>query len=177
MVAVNSVVNRMPLSPVTSLLFDVNFVKMQYPVVGSTLKHTTTGPISSQCMENSACRALDLIGLCCPTREGIMLGCCRANMTQEMGNEWKAYILADLAVVDKDAAWSQLMRMEDFGVGNSRANSLYWAASRPPPVVGYNSSQKAPEVVVKSACSANSACVATGKSTPTLFPSPILSNL
>lgn len=153
----------MPLSPVTSLLFDANYVKLQYPVVATSMKHVNNGPISSQCMDNSACRALDLFGLCCPTREGIMLGCCRANMTQDMGDEWKAYIFIDLAVVDRDTAWTQLLHMQDFGVGNSRANSLYWAATRPPPVAGFNASQKPPEVVVKSACSANSACVATGK--------------
>ncbi len=155
----------MPLSPVTSLLFDVNYVKVQYPVLASTLKNPVLGPVSSQCIDNPACRALELFGQCCPTPEGIMLGCCRANETQDMSNEWRSYIYVDLAVIDRDTAWNQLLRMDDFGVGNSRANSLYWTATRLPSVPAYNISQKPPEVVVKAACSANSACAATGKST------------
>lgn len=67
------------------------------------------------------------------------------------------------AVVDKDRAWELLWRAKDFGAGNSKANSLLWAASRLPALKGFDASKTiATEVEVQSACAANSACDAIG---------------
>jgi hypothetical protein len=68
-------------------------------------------------------------------------------------------------VVDRDAAWDRLMTIGNFGSGNSKANSLYWAATRPAPLPGFNVSntQSALSTVSTSACSANSACDAIGE--------------
>ncbi len=33
----------------------------------------------SQCAQQPACAALGLIGLCCPTLEGVLLGCCSSD--------------------------------------------------------------------------------------------------
>ena len=68
------------------------------------------------------------------------------------------------SVVDRDTAWSRLQGMSNFGSGNSKANSLYWAATRSPPVPGFNSSNTE-STVSKSkstSCQANSACDALG---------------
>ena len=68
------------------------------------------------------------------------------------------------SVVDRDTAWNRLQGMSNFGSGNSKANSLYWAATRSPPVPGFNSSNTE-STVSKSkstSCQANSACDALG---------------
>lgn len=69
-------------------------------------------------------------------------------------------------VLDKEAAWTQILELPSFGSGNSRANSLFWTASRPPPVPGFNSSAlieaNRKEPLVKSSCASNSACDAIG---------------
>jgi hypothetical protein len=68
-----------------------------------------------------------------------------------------------LLVVDRDTAFDRLVESTGFGIGNSRANSLFWAATRAPPVQGFNSSKGASYRPVKSSCSANSGCDAMGK--------------
>ena len=55
------------------------------------------------------------------------------------------------------------MLSSEFGKGNSKANSLYWAASRPSPLLGFNASKPAAPIVLPRACSANSACDAIGR--------------
>ncbi len=41
-------------------------------------------------------------------------------------------------MVNRDAAWDSLMTLSNFGAGNSKSNSLYWAATRAAPVPGFN---------------------------------------
>lgn len=45
------------------------------------------------------CRSQGLTGNCCPTNDGTVLGCCDsfANGGSKMQDEWKSYILNDLA--------------------------------------------------------------------------------
>ena len=75
-------------------------------------------------------------------------------------------------VVNRDASWDSLMTLNNFGAGNSKSNSLYWAATRAAPVPGFNlsatsssgsTSGKGGDVNLPSACAANSACDAIGK--------------
>lgn len=51
--------------------------------------------------------------------------------------------------------------LDGFGIGNSRTNSLFWAASRSVPSL-FDISPQAPNRTVKPACSRNSACDAIG---------------
>lgn len=69
-----------------------------------------------------------------------------------------------LLVLNRDAAWNHLMEMEDFGMGNSRTNSLFWTASRGTPLLDYNISRQPDLPNVEPACAANSACSAIGVS-------------
>lgn len=81
-----------------------------------------------------------------------------------MEDEWKYIVLGVYAIVDREDAWRRFMSLDSFGRGGSRTNALYWAASRPPPVNGYNTSAKPPSPLFfsKSSCAANSACDAIG---------------
>ena len=65
-------------------------------------------------------------------------------------------------VVDKDNAWNNLLVSSGFGIGNSRSNSLYWAASRPAALSGWDGAPKAADTTVKQSCTSNSACDAMG---------------
>eukprot|EP00388_Colpodella_angusta_P038262 GDKK01043950.1.p3 GENE.GDKK01043950.1~~GDKK01043950.1.p3 ORF type:complete len:135 (-),score=14.54 GDKK01043950.1:231-635(-) len=114
-----------------------------------------------------------------------MLGCCDSAGTSSTGgsgsgaamiDEWRSLIFADLAVVNRDAAWDRLMTLSNFGAGNSKSNSLYWAATRAAPVPGFNLSSTSSNIgtggsgsgssgsgsKLPSACAANSACDAIG---------------
>lgn len=148
----------MPLSPVTAVLFDQNYVQQQYPVLAGRVPNLA--PIAPLCIDNPQCKAQELTGQCCPALDGSMLACCQTGSTNK--DEWNSYILIDLAIVDKETAYNQLLQMSGFGQGNSRTNSLFWAASRSPPVTGFNSSIKAIAPVVKTSCASNSACDALG---------------
>lgn len=44
---------------------------------------------------------------------------------------WKGFIAMDHAIVAPDAAWTEIQALGSFDDGNSRANALYWAATRP----------------------------------------------
>ena len=65
------------------------------------------------------------------------------------------------------------MTLSNFGSGNSKSNSLYWAATRAAPVPGFNLSSVSSNigtgagasggVKLPSACAANSACDAIGE--------------
>lgn len=75
-----------------------------------------------------------------------------------------------IVVVDRDTAFDKLVTAPGFGIGNSRANSLFWAATRPPPLPGFNLTKVAPPSrTLKSSCSANSACDASGNSISLFF--------
>ena len=67
-------------------------------------------------------------------------------------------------VVDRDKAWDQVKSVSGFGPGGSKSNSLFWVASRPPPLSGYNGTAKAadPKGAIKAPCASNSACDAMG---------------
>lgn len=74
-----------------------------------------------------------------------------------------------LIVLDKETAWNLILSLPHFGPGNSRANVLFWAASRPPPQSGFNLSTviennptSTRDFTLKSSCAANSACDALG---------------
>ena len=45
--------------------------------------------------DNLGCRALGMIGQCCPTAEGSFLACC--DTVGQMQDEWKSLIYIDLA--------------------------------------------------------------------------------
>eukprot|EP01123_Difflugia_compressa_P014972 TRINITY_DN8184_c0_g1_i1.p1 TRINITY_DN8184_c0_g1~~TRINITY_DN8184_c0_g1_i1.p1 ORF type:complete len:394 (+),score=44.78 TRINITY_DN8184_c0_g1_i1:48-1184(+) len=49
--------------------------------------------------------------------------------------EWQAYIIEDLAIIQKEQAWSLSLSLplEAFYRGNSRSNMFWWIATRPPP--------------------------------------------
>ena len=83
---------------------------------------------------------------------------------ESMEDEWKYIALSVYAMVDREDAWRRIMMQGYFGTGGSRTNALYWAASRPPAVAGYNTSARAPSpsTLIKSACAVNSACDAIG---------------
>lgn len=84
---------RMPLSPVTAVLFDMSYVQQQFPVLASRVKSTPV--LQPQCSANAQCKAQNLDGDCCPTYDGVMLGCCATGSS--VMDEWRAYTLADLA--------------------------------------------------------------------------------
>lgn len=53
----------------------------------------------------------------------------QAAQTAEPG--WAGILTMSHAVIDKDAAWTEMGRYSAFDDGNSRTNSLYWIATRP----------------------------------------------
>lgn len=154
-------INLMPVTPATSLLFDQPFVELQW----SVLERRVPPPVQSaqqKCEANPQCQALSLLGLCCPNPAGVMLACCDSGTSgSKMQDEWKGLLYMDHAVVDRDKAWTEISNAGGFGIGGSKSNSLFWAASRPSPIP-YNSTRVDPKSTVKAACSANSACDAIG---------------
>jgi len=52
-----------------------------------------------------------------------------AAATAEVG--WRGFIAMDHAIVAPEAAWTEIQALASFDDGNSRANALYWAATRP----------------------------------------------
>ncbi len=161
-------INIMPLSPATATVFDDWYVSGQYPVLASALP----GPIPEQseyCAANAQCVTANLLeGKCCPNADGVVLACCDPTVggVQRMQSEWKAYVYAFLAIVDRDAAWDRILNMTGFGPGNSKSNMLYWTASRAPKLAGFNSNAKADSAYFTAQgsdlCTDNSACDAVG---------------
>jgi hypothetical protein len=74
------------------------------------------------------------------------------------------YIYCVYIVVDREAAWNQILTLSGLGSGNSKANALFWAASRPPPRATYNPNTKpiTPQQALRLACALNSGCDAIG---------------
>ena len=154
-------INMMPVTPATALLFDQAYVELQWPVLEHRLPPPSP-PAQQQCSANPQCVALALLGLCCPNPAGVMLACCDSGPNgAKMQDEWKGLLYIDHAVVDRDKAWTEIVNAGGFGTGGSKSNSLFWAASRPPPVA-YNLTHNDPRNSIKAACSANSACDALG---------------
>jgi hypothetical protein len=181
-------INMLPLSPITASLFDSAYVQNLYPLLSSAIPSLPKiSDESRRCDANVRCAALQ--GLCCPDTEGLILECCN-NSTSRLSVEWESYIyiyqacklisfrffgcdrflstvlLIRILVVDRDAAWKNLLNMPAFGNGNSKANSLYWAASRNYPLAGWNNSFKVPISQLTrnlpSSCAAYSACDVLG---------------
>jgi hypothetical protein len=54
-------------------------------------------------MRCPVCRGLGITGLCCPTPEGVLLGCCdsqqtsNSSVTAHMQDEWRGLLYCDLA--------------------------------------------------------------------------------
>ncbi|GMH38802.1 hypothetical protein BSKO_06700 [Bryopsis sp. KO-2023] len=44
---------------------------------------------------------------------------------------WKGYIVMAHAIFAKDAAWGELRALQEFDLGNSATNAMYWIATRP----------------------------------------------
>ena len=189
-------IQMLPVTPLSTILYGQSFVIDEWTVVGSVLKpddvepmidennsdtdsnsnsnSSGSGSIAKECSAYAACTKLGLTGNCCPSDEGgATLSCCSDNVSDSdsdgMIDEWKALIYAIEAVVDRVSAWNGLMKITEtnFGSGNSKANSLYWAASRSGPPPGWDSLSviKSPgnyTGFIDKRCNANSACDASG---------------
>ncbi|CAD7699408.1 unnamed protein product [Ostreobium quekettii] len=44
---------------------------------------------------------------------------------------WRGYIVMAHAIIDREAAWKEAATLESFDLGSTRANVLYWIATRP----------------------------------------------
>ena len=44
---------------------------------------------------------------------------------------WKGFIFMAHAVIDKNAAWTEVNSLKGFDDGNTKTNTLYWVATRP----------------------------------------------
>ena len=55
----------------------------------------------------------------------------RAPPAPAVADGWKGFAVADLAVLDPDAAWAAAAALGSFDDGASRANLLHWIATRP----------------------------------------------
>lgn len=163
-------INMMPVTPVTTMLFDQNFAAQQYPLLASRLPP----PVSAEkqaCANNANCLALGMTqqgSLCCPSPEGLTLACCDAdaNGVKPMQDEWKGLIYMNHAITDREAARQQILSADGFGIGNSKCNALFFAASRPVPTTTYDLAPRQPDFShsIKSSCASNSACDSAGKS-------------
>ncbi|RHY35756.1 hypothetical protein DYB30_004439 [Aphanomyces astaci] len=65
------------------------------------------------------------------TREYPILAKALHRPAAPMDEIWKGYTYLDHAIVDAKAAWAEVATLKSFDDGNSRANSLYWIATRP----------------------------------------------
>ena len=48
-----------------------------------------------------------------------------------MTEQWKGYAYLSQAIIDPDTAWHAVQSLNTFDDGNSKANSLFWIATRP----------------------------------------------
>lgn len=44
---------------------------------------------------------------------------------------WKGFIYMAHGIIDKEAAWDQVLTLQGYDDGNSKTNTLYWLATRP----------------------------------------------
>ena len=146
---------------------------------------------SASCADALKCASLGLVGDCCPNAQGDFLDCCAGSATgsngEEVGeadtphptyaqppptpatpiehgvtDEWRAILFMDMAVIDRVAAFENLVKLgDDIGSGASKTNALMWAVSQPKPANGvkkaYTATHSAPRE-----CDKNSACDASG---------------
>lgn len=52
--------------------------------------------------------------------------------TEPIGEGWKGYVFMDHAIIDREAAWAEVQTLRWYDNGNSKTNTLYWVATRPP---------------------------------------------
>mmetsp|Transcript_23820 Transcript_23820/g.26429 ORF Transcript_23820/g.26429 Transcript_23820/m.26429 type:complete len:225 (+) Transcript_23820:248-922(+) len=50
--------------------------------------------------------------------------------TTNPNQEWKAFILSFLAIINKPQAWNEVQQLTSWDGGNSRTNTYYWVATR-----------------------------------------------
>jgi endo-1,3(4)-beta-glucanase len=51
--------------------------------------------------------------------------------TDPIGEGWKGFVYMDHAIIDKEAAWTEVQTLRWYDNGNSKTNTLYWVATRP----------------------------------------------
>jgi len=51
----------------------------------------------------------------------------------DLDEDWKGFILMDLAIIDKAKAWTEVLKLNSFDGGNTATNTYWWVATRPPP--------------------------------------------
>ncbi len=157
-------INMMPITPVTALLFDQSYVKLEHSVMAINLVNTAISPEKRLCSASRQCSNLGLTGDCCPSPEGSYLGCCNTTLIGKgyMSDEWKSLIYINSAIINRDNAWNNIMQLNNFGQGGSKSNSLFWTASRSEPISNslVSNWSRDPHTYVKKECSANTACVA-----------------
>ena len=82
--------------------------------------------------------------------------------TDTITEEWRAIMFMDLAVIDRDAAFQNLVKLGDeIGPGASKTNALMWAISRPQPISHVKAAHKADHTAPQE-CAKISACDANG---------------
>lgn len=54
-----------------------------------------------------------------------------SKLTDKSDEGWRGFIYMDHAILDPNAAWSEVSGLKSFDNGNSRTNALYWVATRP----------------------------------------------
>eukprot|EP00602_Paraphysomonas_sp_CaronLab_P008489 CAMPEP_0185027768 /NCGR_PEP_ID=MMETSP1103-20130426/12976_1 /TAXON_ID=36769 /ORGANISM="Paraphysomonas bandaiensis, Strain Caron Lab Isolate" /LENGTH=732 /DNA_ID=CAMNT_0027561887 /DNA_START=194 /DNA_END=2392 /DNA_ORIENTATION=- len=165
-------INIIPLSPVTEHLYNKDYVGLEWSVVEPSVPHDSSPfTMAKECSKNDHCVALGITGDCCPTSDSVVLACCDGAPGVEsearMNGEWAALLYAVHAVIDPDSAWNEMMSVKNYGSGNSRANSLFWVASRPTvqPASMHNYSTTTrwnQSFSFSASCSENSACDAAG---------------
>lgn len=121
----------MPLSPITGILFDSNFVLAQSQLLLARLDNITPTSYSPVCSANPGklyhcfstknliifyivCVELHLDGNCCPTNDGIMLSCCDSLSSKNVfHDEWTSYLYITLAGIISICIlpYSDLMRL------------------------------------------------------------------
>ena len=137
--------------------------------------------VTASCQAHPQCAVLGLEGDCCPTPQGASLDCCGSGSERAVSNsfpnggliivpspeahapvseEWRAIMFMDLAVIDKEEAFQNLLKLHNFGIGASKTNALMWSSSRASPASkakpAYAAKHIAPRQCAKvSACDAN----------------------
>lgn len=144
---------------------------------------------SASCADSPRCAALGLDGDCCPNAQGEFLDCCASSAAKGDGRdggkadpppykpalptpttplnggitaEWRAIMFIDLAVIDRDAAFKNLVELsDDVGSGASKTNAFMWTISRPEASYGVKEAHAAAHVAPQE-CAKVSACDASG---------------
>ena len=181
-------IQMMPITPATALLFMPDYVAKEWPLLANLFPHKEEEeskdskdikdkhedkppPVEKkECSAHPKCKALGMEGDCCPAIDGTALACCEGAMDEAfkasgnnaggMLDEWANLMYIDQAVVDREAALARFDGLTNFGPGNSKSNSLFWAMTRPVPLKV--KAKPVPIVyITKKKCVENTACAAT----------------